>query len=115
MVDSHLTVTDASLRTHFATKAVLPQREAARATTFVDALEKRLASGGQATKTDLDAGNTILHKLQEQQTRFEFSFAQVIAAEAGDIDKKVEEISTSIANIEGTAERLRAVLGKLGA
>ncbi len=113
MVDSHLTVTDANLRTHFAKKAVLPQREAARAATFVDALEKRLAGGGQATKTDLDAGNNLLHKLEDQKTRFEFSFAQVIAAETGDIDSKVEAISASIANIEGTAARLRSVLGKL--
>ena len=114
MVDSHVIVSGSGLRAHFAQKAVLPKNEAARAETFVATLESQIAKGEKPSTKVIADGTNILKDLEAKRISFEFSFAQVIASDTGDIDSRVEAISSSLGNIEQTAKRLRDTLQKLG-
>jgi len=117
MADS-LATGSVSLRTHFAERAVLPERQLNEANKFLDVLDQRMAGGQTPTPADVKTGQKILDQLAPSVEVFAFNAAILAGQEAGDpqdLEARVNAISASLESAQMTTERLRQTLQKISA
>lgn len=98
-----------NLRTQFARKAVLPEKQIAKAQEFLS----HIAESKTASEQDLRTGQRLLHALEHRTELFEFH-AAVLAGQESLTDKelarRVDEIAKSAEVAEQTTNRLREAL-----
>jgi hypothetical protein len=103
----------ATLRAEFAKNAVLPRKQMAAAQKFIDQLNESMAQGVKPSAADLQAGQKLLKKIENQTEIFMFN-AVILAGQDskndGELDRKLQAISDGIDQAETTSERLREVL-----
>lgn len=98
-----------TLRTQFAKKAVLPEKQIARAREFLS----HLTESPKPTPTDLRTGQKILHSLEHRTELFEFHAAVLAGQEAvseKELEQRVNDIARSAEVAEQTTDRLREAL-----
>lgn len=98
-----------NLRTQFARKAVLPEKQIARANEFMS----HVSGSKNASKEDIRTGQRLLHSLEHRTELFEFH-AAVLAGQESLSDKelasRIDEIAKSAEVAEQTTDRLRETL-----
>lgn len=98
-----------NLRTQFAKKAILPEKQIARAQEFLT----HIADSKTATKEDLRTGQRLLHSLEHRTELFEFHAAVLAGQESlteKELARRVDEIAKSAEVAEQTTHRLREAL-----
>jgi hypothetical protein len=103
----------ATLRAEFAKNAVLPRKQIAAAEKFISHLSQSVAQGLKPSPEDLQAGEKLLKRIENQTEIFMFNAAILAGQEAatdGDLERKLQAISDGIDQAESTSSRLRETL-----
>lgn len=103
----------ATLRAEFAKNAVLPRKQLAAAQKFIDQLNESMAQGQKPSEADLQAGQKLLKKIENQTEIFMFNAVILAGQDArndGELDSKLQAISDGIDLAESTSNRLRETL-----
>lgn len=98
-----------NLRSQFARKAVIPEKQIARAQEFLT----HIAEGKPPTKDVLRTGQRLLHALEHRTELFEFHAAVLAGQESlteKELARRVDEIAKSAEVAEQTTRRLREAL-----
>lgn len=106
----------ATLRAEFAKNAVLPRKQIAAAEKFISQLNQSMSQGLKPTAEDLQHGQKLLKKIENQTEIFMFN-AVILAAHEHDtdreLDQKLQAIGEGIDQAESTSSRLRETLKAL--
>ena len=103
----------ATLRAEFAKNAVLPRKQIAAAEKFISHLTQSIAQGLTPSAEDLQAGQKLLRRIENQTEIFMFNAAILAGQEAStdtDLDRKLQAISDGIDQAEATSSRLLETL-----
>lgn len=113
MTDLTATTGNSKMRTDFAQKAVLPEKQLKDAETFVNALSKFVEQGTKPAADVIDSGRHMLETLEQQTEVFMFHAAVLAGQEAAsdkDLNAKIDAVAQNVARAEQTTTKLRSAL-----
>lgn len=113
MTDMTATTGTSKMRSDFAHKALLPEKQLKDAETFVSQLSKFVEKGTKPTPDVIDSGRHMLETLEQQTEVFMFHAAVLAGQEAAsdkDLNAKIEAVEQNVARAEQTTTKLRSAL-----